>query len=159
MSLTEKLFIFFYSAFNSWHLGKWLWNRHVFAYNYFSPQYSVFSAAKIACKTKAEQNQVCEVGLREKKKRLEIWCGGIKYWMCYNFCLASFLAAHLHVYLVDVVTGNILFNTDHKRASGPVHLVHAENWIVVCIIDHLYNWCIPVKDCNQGWKCWTTQTY
>ena len=58
--------------------------------------------------------------------------------MYFNFCLASSLAAHLHVYLVDVVTGNILFNTDHKRASGPVHLVHAENWIVVSTIDRFY---------------------
>ena len=35
----------------------------VFAYNYFSLQYSVFSAAKIACKAKAESNQVCEARL------------------------------------------------------------------------------------------------
>ena len=35
----------------------------IFAYNYFFSQYSAFSAVKIACKTNAEENQVCGVGL------------------------------------------------------------------------------------------------
>ncbi|XP_071805651.1 ER membrane protein complex subunit 1-like [Asterias amurensis] len=37
---------------------------------------------------------------------------------------------HLSVYLIDVVTGHLVFSADHKKTSGPVHLVHAENWIV-----------------------------
>lgn len=36
----------------------------------------------------------------------------------------------LSVYLVDGVTGLILYSVLHKRAKGPVHLVHSENWIV-----------------------------
>ncbi|VEN56072.1 unnamed protein product [Callosobruchus maculatus] len=36
----------------------------------------------------------------------------------------------LSVYLIDGVTGLILYATSHKRCKGPVHLVHSENWIV-----------------------------
>lgn len=36
----------------------------------------------------------------------------------------------LNVYLVDGVTGFILYSTSHKRAKGPIHLVHSENWLV-----------------------------
>ncbi|KAJ8021770.1 ER membrane protein complex subunit 1 [Holothuria leucospilota] len=38
--------------------------------------------------------------------------------------------SHVTVYLIDVVTGNIVFQTDHKRVEGPVHVVHSENWVV-----------------------------
>ena len=51
--------LFFIITFNSWYLGKWLWNKDVFTFKY-SSQYLAFSATKRACKTKAE-NQVCEV--------------------------------------------------------------------------------------------------
>lgn len=37
----------------------------------------------------------------------------------------------MSVYLVDVVTGGVVFHTSHKAAVAPVHLVHSENWIVV----------------------------
>lgn len=40
---------------------------------------------------------------------------------------------HKHVvsvYLVDGVTGLVLYSTSHKKAKGPVHLVHSENWLV-----------------------------
>ncbi|CAH1996992.1 unnamed protein product [Acanthoscelides obtectus] len=36
----------------------------------------------------------------------------------------------LSVYLIDGVTGLILYATSHKRSRGPIHLVHSENWIV-----------------------------
>ncbi|KAJ8927927.1 hypothetical protein NQ314_019557 [Rhamnusium bicolor] len=36
----------------------------------------------------------------------------------------------LSIYLVDGVTGLILYSTSHKRAKGPVHLIHSENWLV-----------------------------
>ncbi|XP_017778048.1 PREDICTED: ER membrane protein complex subunit 1 [Nicrophorus vespilloides] len=42
-------------------------------------------------------------------------------------------AMHKHVlsvYLVDGVTGLVVFSAHHKRANGPVHMVHSENWIV-----------------------------
>jgi hypothetical protein len=38
--------------------------------------------------------------------------------------------AFLNVYLVDAVTGNVVFHCTHKRSKGPVSLVHSENWIV-----------------------------
>lgn len=40
---------------------------------------------------------------------------------------------HKHVvsvYLIDGVTGFILYSTSHKRCKGPVLLVHSENWLV-----------------------------
>lgn len=36
----------------------------------------------------------------------------------------------LSVYLIDGVTGLILYTNCHKRAKGPIHLVHSENWLV-----------------------------
>lgn len=36
----------------------------------------------------------------------------------------------LSVYLIDGVTGLVVYSVSHKRASGPVHLVHSENWVV-----------------------------
>nr|XP_023029374.1 ER membrane protein complex subunit 1 [Leptinotarsa decemlineata] len=36
----------------------------------------------------------------------------------------------LSIYLIDGVSGLILYSTSHKRAKGPVHLVHSENWLV-----------------------------
>ncbi|XP_038062197.1 ER membrane protein complex subunit 1-like [Patiria miniata] len=37
---------------------------------------------------------------------------------------------HVSVYLIDVVTGHIVFSIDHKKTSSPLFLVHTENWIV-----------------------------
>ncbi|KAJ3644054.1 hypothetical protein Zmor_026728 [Zophobas morio] len=36
----------------------------------------------------------------------------------------------LSVYLIDGVTGLVLYSASHKKAKGPVHLVHSENWLV-----------------------------
>ncbi len=36
----------------------------------------------------------------------------------------------LSVYLVDLVTGRVVFSASHKRVSGPYHAVHSENWAV-----------------------------
>ncbi|KAL8578229.1 hypothetical protein ACOMHN_040990 [Nucella lapillus] len=35
-----------------------------------------------------------------------------------------------NVYLVDAVTGHIVFHENHKRTRGPINIVHAENWVV-----------------------------
>jgi hypothetical protein len=40
-------------------------------------------------------------------------------------------AGFFNMYLVDVVTGHIVFHENHKRTHGPVSVVHAENWVVV----------------------------
>ncbi|KAF6210275.1 hypothetical protein GE061_013379 [Apolygus lucorum] len=40
------------------------------------------------------------------------------------------LKSIVSVYLIDAVSGGVVFSTTHKRASEPVHLVHSENWIV-----------------------------
>ncbi|CRL03016.1 CLUMA_CG016197, isoform A [Clunio marinus] len=36
----------------------------------------------------------------------------------------------LNVYLVDVVSGSIVFSINHRRVKGPVKIVHSENWLV-----------------------------
>lgn len=36
----------------------------------------------------------------------------------------------LSVYLIDGVTGLVLYSANHKRAKTPVHLIHSENWLV-----------------------------
>uniref|UniRef100_V5H5V3 ER membrane protein complex subunit 1 n=1 Tax=Ixodes ricinus TaxID=34613 RepID=V5H5V3_IXORI len=40
--------------------------------------------------------------------------------------------ASINIHLVDAITGAFLYSASHKRARGPVHLVHSENWIVYC---------------------------
>ncbi|XP_002731135.3 ER membrane protein complex subunit 1-like [Saccoglossus kowalevskii] len=36
----------------------------------------------------------------------------------------------LNMYLVDTVTGSLVFTANHKKSTGPVHMVQSENWIV-----------------------------
>ena len=36
----------------------------------------------------------------------------------------------LNIYLIDVVSGAVVFSSAHRRVLGPVHVVHAENWVV-----------------------------
>lgn len=36
----------------------------------------------------------------------------------------------INVYLVDVVSGSIVFSMNHRRAKGPVKILHSENWLV-----------------------------
>jgi hypothetical protein len=49
-----------------------------------------------------------------------------------NFCL--FTLSHnpdiINIYLVDVVSGSIVFSMNHRRAKGPVKIAHSENWLV-----------------------------
>uniref|UniRef100_A0A336LFU6 ER membrane protein complex subunit 1 n=1 Tax=Culicoides sonorensis TaxID=179676 RepID=A0A336LFU6_CULSO len=35
----------------------------------------------------------------------------------------------LNVHMVDVVSGAIIFSMSHRRAKGPVNIVHSENWL------------------------------
>ncbi|GAB0095170.1 ER membrane protein complex subunit 1 [Sergentomyia squamirostris] len=36
----------------------------------------------------------------------------------------------INVHLVDVVSGSIVTTLTHRRAKGPLHMVHSENWLV-----------------------------
>ncbi|XP_044739734.1 ER membrane protein complex subunit 1 isoform X2 [Chrysoperla carnea] len=38
----------------------------------------------------------------------------------------------LSIYLIDVVSGSVIFSVTHKRARGPIHIVHSENWLTYC---------------------------
>lgn len=35
----------------------------------------------------------------------------------------------LSVYIIDGITGFVVYSASHKRATGPVSLVHSENWL------------------------------
>lgn len=39
----------------------------------------------------------------------------------------------MNVYLLDTVTGSLKLSHTHKRVKPPVHVVLAENWIVVSV--------------------------
>merc|ERR1719483_870161 len=34
------------------------------------------------------------------------------------------------IYLIDSVTGHMVYHQTHKRARGPVNVIHSENWVV-----------------------------
>ncbi|XP_057338793.1 ER membrane protein complex subunit 1 isoform X2 [Microplitis mediator] len=36
----------------------------------------------------------------------------------------------LNLYLLDVVSGSMIFSIVHKRVRGPFHIVHSENWLI-----------------------------
>ncbi|KAG8190034.1 hypothetical protein JTE90_000129 [Oedothorax gibbosus] len=35
-----------------------------------------------------------------------------------------------NIYLVDVITGLIVYSASHKRCRSPIHVVHSENWVI-----------------------------
>lgn len=35
----------------------------------------------------------------------------------------------LNVYLVDVVSGSVVFSMMHRKVRPPLHVVHSENWL------------------------------
>jgi hypothetical protein len=39
----------------------------------------------------------------------------------------------VNIYLLDTVTGSLKLSHTHKRVKSPVHVVLAENWIVVSL--------------------------
>ena len=40
------------------------------------------------------------------------------------------LKSFINIYLLDLVTGRIIFSVTHKKVNGPYHIVHSENWAV-----------------------------
>jgi hypothetical protein len=45
---------------------------------------------------------------------------------------------YLNVYLIDVVSGAVVFSTSHRRVQPPYHVVYAENWIVYSYYNEKY---------------------
>ncbi|KAK7083530.1 DUF1620 superfamily [Halocaridina rubra] len=39
------------------------------------------------------------------------------------------------LYLVDTVTGAVIESVSHKKVSGPIHIVHSENWVVYTLFN------------------------
>ncbi|XP_037947032.1 ER membrane protein complex subunit 1 isoform X2 [Teleopsis dalmanni] len=35
----------------------------------------------------------------------------------------------LNVYLIDVVSGSVVFSLTHRKVRGPLHIIHSENWL------------------------------
>ncbi|XP_045463624.1 ER membrane protein complex subunit 1 [Harmonia axyridis] len=44
----------------------------------------------------------------------------------------------LSVYLLDGITGFVIYSLAHKKARGPVNLVHSENWLVYTFFNERY---------------------
>lgn len=44
-----------------------------------------------------------------------------------------YLVPFINVYLLDTVTGSLKLSHTHKRVKPPVHVVLAENWIIVSL--------------------------
>ncbi|XP_063985411.1 ER membrane protein complex subunit 1 isoform X2 [Diachasmimorpha longicaudata] len=44
--------------------------------------------------------------------------------------VGSTLKNTITLYLLDVVSGAMIFSIVHKRVRGPIHIVHSENWLV-----------------------------
>ncbi|XP_069188557.1 ER membrane protein complex subunit 1 isoform X1 [Procambarus clarkii] len=44
----------------------------------------------------------------------------------------------LTLYLVDTVTGAVIESVSHKKVSGPIHIVHSENWVVYTCFNDKY---------------------
>ncbi|XP_015111319.1 ER membrane protein complex subunit 1 isoform X2 [Diachasma alloeum] len=44
--------------------------------------------------------------------------------------VGSTLKNTITLYLLDVVSGAMIFSIAHKRVRGPIHIVHSENWLV-----------------------------
>ena len=40
----------------------------------------------------------------------------------------------INVYVMDVITGHMIFHGNHRKAQGPLQIVHSENWVVVSTI-------------------------
>ncbi|XP_014675376.1 PREDICTED: ER membrane protein complex subunit 1-like [Priapulus caudatus] len=38
--------------------------------------------------------------------------------------------SYVTLYLIDVISGQVVFSANHQRAKGPVNIVHSENWVV-----------------------------
>lgn len=45
---------------------------------------------------------------------------------------------YLNLYLIDVVSGAVVFSTSHRRVQSPYHVVYAENWIVYSYYNEKY---------------------
>ena len=39
--------------------------------------------------------------------------------------------ANLNLYLLDVVSGGVIYQVTHKLATVPINIVLCENWVVV----------------------------
>lgn len=55
-----------------------------------------------------------------------------------NFIKKLFCTDTLTVYLVDTVTGAVIESVSHKKVSGPIHVVHSENWVVYTYFNDKY---------------------
>lgn len=53
-----------------------------------------------------------------------------RYYLPKIFLILSHFTDTLNLYLLDVVSGAMIFSITHKRVRGPIHIVHSENWLV-----------------------------
>ena len=79
----------------------------------------------------SKSNTVRNLKKTKKNNHLSTFC---LLSVCLNNERISFrfsASGFLNVYLVDAVSGSLVFHCSHKKAKGPVNVVHSENWIMV----------------------------
>ncbi|KAK7496801.1 hypothetical protein BaRGS_00012010 [Batillaria attramentaria] len=56
-----------------------------------------------------------------------------------------------NLYLVDAVTGHMVFHEHHKRTRGPISIVHSENWVVYSFYSEKHRRCeMAVLELYEG---------
>lgn len=50
----------------------------------------------------------------------------------------KYISAIINLYLIDVVSGNIIYSCSHRKAREPIHVVHSENWVVYSFVNEKY---------------------
>lgn len=98
-----------------------------------------------------------------------IWCCFIPFLQYLNPNLLAVVteSTDLHlersfvgIILIDGVTGRIIHEAVQRKARGPVHVVHSENWVVVSIRESYYsknillvkNLVEQLRWCHDIWK-------
>ena len=52
--------------------------------------------------------------------------------------LFDYISDTMNLYLIDTVTGAVIESVSHKKVSGPLHIVHSENWVVYTFFNDKY---------------------
>lgn len=45
------------------------------------------------------------------------------------YFISVHITAVLNLYLIDVVSGSVIFSMTHRKVRPPLHIVHSENWL------------------------------
>ena len=64
----------------------------------------------------------------DQVKRMLLYVNVLQY---INNLYMYYCIANLNLYLLDVVSGGVVYQVTHKLATVPINIVLCENWVVV----------------------------